>query len=57
VEMKLGEGRDAAQRLQVKTTVKMLVYVVYYPPHPGMVVLKRRIHHPSVAAPSSRSSP
>jgi hypothetical protein len=42
VEMKLGEGRDAAHGFQVQITVKMLVYVVYYPLQPGMVVLKRR---------------
>ena len=40
VEMKLGEGRDATHRFQVKITVKMLVYVVYHPLQPGMVVLK-----------------
>jgi hypothetical protein len=52
--MKLGEGRDAAHRFQVKITVKMLVYVVYYPLQPGMVVLKYRLHRPSMAVPSSR---
>jgi hypothetical protein len=57
VEMKLGEGRDAAHRFQVKITVKMLVYVVYYPLQPGMVVLKRRLHRSSMAVPSSRSWP
>jgi hypothetical protein len=42
VEMKLGKRRNAAHRFQVKVTVKMLVYVVQRPLHPGMVVLKRR---------------
>ncbi len=51
VEMKLGEGRDAAHRLQVEIAVKMLVYVVYYPLQPGMVVLNRRLH------PSLRGGP
>jgi hypothetical protein len=49
VEMKLGEGRDAAHGFQVKITVKMLVYVVYYPLQPGAVILKRSVHRPSMA--------
>jgi hypothetical protein len=35
----------------------VLVYVVQHPLHPGMVVLKRRLHRSSVAAPASRSWP
>jgi hypothetical protein len=44
--MELGEGRDAAHRFQVKITVKLPVYVIQHPLHPGMVILKRRLHRP-----------
>ena len=42
VEMKPGEGRDAAHRFQIEITVKMPVDMNKHPLHPGMVVLKRR---------------
>jgi hypothetical protein len=46
VEVKFGDSRNAAHRFQVQITVRMLVYVVQHPLHPGMVVSKRRLHHP-----------
>ena len=46
VEMEFGECRNTAHSFQVQITVQMLVYVVQHPLHPGMVVLKRRLHRP-----------
>jgi hypothetical protein len=46
MEMKFGECRNAAHRFQIQITVQMLVYVGQHPLHPGMVVLKRRLHRP-----------
>jgi hypothetical protein len=37
-------GCDAAQRVQVQIVVQMPVYVIQHPLHPGMEVLKRRLH-------------
>jgi hypothetical protein len=44
VEMIFREGCDAAQRVEVQIGVQMPVYVIQHPLHPGMVVLKRRLH-------------
>jgi hypothetical protein len=54
--VELGEGRHAAHRFQVQLTVEMLVDMVQHPLHPGMIVLKRRLHRPfSVATPATHS--
>ncbi|GAA3110317.1 hypothetical protein GCM10010520_63470 [Rhizobium viscosum] len=44
VKVKLREGCDAAQRIQIQIIVQMPVYVIQHPLHPGMVVSKRRLH-------------
>ena len=44
VEMELGPGGDAAQRIQIQIVVEMPVDMIQHPLHPGMVVLKRRLH-------------
>jgi hypothetical protein len=44
VEMIFRVGCDAAQRVQVQIVVQVPVYVIQRPLHPGMVVLKRRLH-------------
>jgi hypothetical protein len=49
--MKLREGRNTAHRfqvqIQIQITAKMPVNMVQHPLHPGLVVLKRRLHRPS----------
>src|ERR1700760_1475931 len=42
--MKLRERRDAAQCVQVQIVVEVPVNVIQHPLHPGMVILKRRLH-------------
>jgi hypothetical protein len=44
VEMIFRVGCNAAQRIQVQIVVQMPLYVIQHPLHPGMVVLKRRLH-------------
>ncbi|ULR46879.1 hypothetical protein [Rhizobium sp. K102] len=46
MEMIFRVGCDIAQRIQVQIIVQMPVYVIQHPLHAGMVVLKRRLHHP-----------
>ena len=47
VEMKLREGRNTAHRVQVQFAVEMPVDIVQHSPHPGLIVLQRRLHRPS----------
>ena len=46
VEVVFREGRDAAHRIQVQIVIQMPVDVIQHPLHPGMVVVKRRLHRP-----------
>lgn len=58
MEMKPRERRNTAHRFQVQIIVEMPVNVFQHSPHPGLIVLQRRLHRPSsVAAPFSRGRP
>ena len=46
VEMEFRKGGDPAHRFQVQIAVEMLVDIIQHPLHPGMIVLKRRLHRP-----------
>src|ERR1044072_6303652 len=48
-------GCDPAQRVQVQIVVQMPVYVIQHPLHPGMVVLKRRLHRSVIRGSTSQA--
>src|SRR4051794_27284091 len=53
MEVELRECCDAADRPQIQIVVQMPVDVIQHPMHPGMVVSKRRSHHPDLRGATS----